>query len=223
MIFLRRAVLLLLSVMLLATAVSCVESRNPLSDEKTSILDERLIGDWRPEGENDVGHWRRSKSTKNAIESTDGENVAAKETLLIFTTAIKSKTYLSCRYIEEPIDDSRRAPPKICYTICQYEFPENDTLKVRFMDPDVIVKAIGDRKVRGEIKHQPGPGLLLMLLQKVLGVDDRIPIITDSPEGIAKYLESHADDCYPPRTTVMMLFKQRSGSEPGQGHKRTGR
>ena len=42
----KRVLPLLLVMPLMAVVASCVESRHPLSDEKTSKIDERLIGTW---------------------------------------------------------------------------------------------------------------------------------------------------------------------------------
>lgn len=39
-------------------------------------------------------------------------------------------------------------------------------------------------------------------------VEERTPIITDTPEGIARYLRAHADECYPAQTDSMLTFKR---------------
>ncbi len=39
-------------------------------------------------------------------------------------------------------------------------------------------------------------------------VEERTPVITDSPEGIARYLKAHADECFPKETEAKLTFKR---------------
>ncbi len=56
---LKRLLPLFLMAPLLALVTACVESKHPLSDEKTSKIDERLIGTWQDDS---MGVWRVKKA-----------------------------------------------------------------------------------------------------------------------------------------------------------------
>jgi hypothetical protein len=185
-------VLLVLASLPLVTAASCVDSQNPLSDEKTSVIDERLIGTWLPKAEkSDALVVKRSDTQKNTLEGIGGKKAdkTAADTLLLFTTTIQSKNYISIRRTEAQPDDSLKTPPKVSYDICQYHFLNNDTLEIRFMTPDVMEKAIKNAQLSGKI-------------------GDKEKAITASPEEIAKYLAVHADECYPKKSDYQLTFKR---------------
>lgn len=178
---------------LLAVVASCVESRHPLSDEKTSKIDERLVGTWRFEGDPDSFSLKKSADMENALELTEADPRAGKTLLL--TTAIKSKGYVS---IKAPLEDAKKKPTAASYGVCQYVFVDNDTVEVRGMEPEVIEKAIADRILDGEIMRTR---VLLFFPQKQ-------PIITAAPQAITRYLEAHADECYPAKADVVVILKR---------------
>jgi hypothetical protein len=205
MVFPKRVLTLLLVTSLLALAASCVESRHPLSDEKTSQVDQRLIGTWLPEGDAAAGHRvTRSVQTPNALDLlvTDANG---KGNALLFTTTIQSKAYLS---VKDLYDEGQKEGP-LAYTIYQYQFLDNDTVQLRGMEPDVIARAIADKRLGGEIRvSQRKSKRLFGLIESRKLVEERTPIITDTPEGIARYLRAHADECYPAQTDSMLTFKR---------------
>lgn len=184
---------------LLTVVASCVDSRNPASDEKTSKIDERLIGDWKESNDSD-GVWKvtKSKDVENALEvSPPDPNGPA--LVLAFTTTIKSKGYLSILDADkgEKQKDSgkeaKKKPEEVKYEIYQYVLTDNDTLEVRGMESKVIEKAIKDKQLVGEIVKEEK--------------EDK-PVITDTTEGIVRYLEAHADECYPEKTDYIMTWKR---------------
>jgi hypothetical protein len=154
---------------LLAVFASCVDSKYPLSDEKTSKIDEGLIGNWEYNGT-----WKVSKSrdVKNALEVMSPESTAPG---LAFTTTIGSGHYLSLGDKIPTADAKKRVGQ---YNIYRYRITDKDTVEFRGMDSEVIEKAIAAKQLRGQI------------------VDDE-PVITDTPEAIAKYIEANADTCFP--------------------------
>ena len=166
-------------------AASCVESRHPLSDEKTSKIDERLIGTWQMVSDSSVWKAKRSADTKNALE-LEITDANATSRALLFTTTLKSKNYASTK-------DLGKDAQKDCkerYDIYQYRFLDNDTIEGRNMDVDVVRKAITDKKLVGELDT------------------DKKPTITDSADGIARYLEANADACFPARDDDVLKFKR---------------
>ena len=124
-------------------------------------------------------------STKNALDVETKDDDGTHQSLL-FTTTVKGKQYLTLKGLGKEAQEDRKG----AYDIYQYRFLDNNTLEVRGMAPDVLEKAIGDKKLAGTIDKGNGP------------------IITDTPEGMARYLEAHADECYPLKTDYMLTFKR---------------
>ncbi len=127
----------------------------------------------------------KSAGTKNGLDvevkDADGTHQG-----LLFTTTVKGKQYMSFKDLSKETQKDRKG----AYDIYQYRFLDNDTVEGRGMAPGVLEKAIGDKKLAGTIDKDNGP------------------IITDSPEGMARYLEAHADQCYPSKTDYMLTFKR---------------
>jgi hypothetical protein len=201
----RPAWLLLIVASLVAVAPSCVESRHPLSDEKTSLIDQRLIGTWRLPDDPTVWEVRKSGQVRNALEVTIKERAGTGKGLL-FTTTIKSKSYLSFKELD---GDPKKKPEAAGYQICQYVFSDDGTLEVRAMEPDAIVKAISDKRLGGEtVLTKRTSRSILGLLRIESTRREKRPFITDQPENIARYLERHANECYPAKSDLVLTFKR---------------
>ncbi len=179
----KRLLPLFLTAPLLALVGACVESRHPLSDEKTSKIDERLIGTWQA----DKMVWRVKKSAdaKNALEAEIKDENGTSRALL-FATTVKGKQYMTLMGLGKEAQKDRKEP----YDIYQYRFVDNDTVEVRGMDGDVLRKAIAEKKLAGTTPK------------------DAAPTITASSAEIARYLEAHADECYPADTDFTLTFKR---------------
>ncbi len=193
---------------LLVFAASCVDSKNPLSDEKTSKIDERLIGTWTDQ-DNTV--WKIAKAAKDK-NSFDLALCEGDESLhyAMFTTTVKSKSYLSTTALQGEPDDAEKKPESVAYRIYQYVFVGNDTLEIRDMDPIVLIKAIDDKKLGGEVvisKRTVKP--LLGFFGKDQIVEEKTPIITDTSENIALYLENHANECFSPKAKAFFVLKRK--------------
>jgi hypothetical protein len=182
----RQAVMLFVAAALLAVFASCVESKNPLSNEKTSKIDERLIGIWKENSNDDVWKIQKRENAKNTLD-VELEKVVnfdgpAGETFhtQAFATTIKSKNYLS-------ILDSKKGGKTAAYMIYQYTFVDNNTVQVRGMENSVLEKAIANKQIAGKIV-------------------DKYHVITDTPAAIARYIEAHANECYPEKTAISFIF-----------------
>jgi hypothetical protein len=200
----RRVLSVLIAALMLSIAASCVDSRHPLSDEKTSTIDERFIGSWKYDN-GDVWRVKKSADVKNAFD-LKFPDPKAPATVLAFATTIKSKGYLSFR---DPDADAGKRPDAGGYDIYQYVFVDKDTVQVRGMDPDVIVKAIAEKKLGGEIhvtKKTTRP--IVGRFGKKQVVAEKTPVITDTPENLARYLRDHAAECYPEKTDYLLTFKR---------------
>jgi hypothetical protein len=172
----------------LIIAVGCnVESRYPLSDEKTSTPDLKLIGDWREKGDADKEGWRIAKHPKS-------ENVLMAFMLpaeldtpdLLFTTAIDGKKYLS--WGGRDLENNTTV-----FFVCRYEMPDENTLEVRFLPKDAIRKAITENRLAGKIKIETHkkPGVVAPMEQR------ETIRITAETKDLRAFVEANADSCFP--------------------------
>lgn len=183
----KRAVPLLLVVPLLAVVASCVESQQPLSDEKSSKIDERLIGTWQIENDATATYYvKGSADTKNCLDvELKEKDKSGVSRARVFTTTVKTKNYMST----VDMDEKAKKEQKGAYFIHQYRFLDHDTLDLRFMAHDVLKKAMAEKLIAGKIEENGAT-------------------ITDSPERIKRYLEAHADECYPAKTDLTLILKR---------------
>lgn len=187
-------------------------SEHPLSDEQTSVIDERLIGGWQvieqPEkhavekgaGENAqpqaapptplssrfaVG---RKEGTENTLESAHlriDEEVIKVSRTLIYATQLGSERYLSWRLQDE---DQKEKQPE--YLIMLYRVQGEDAVELSLLRHDVIGPAIEKGELPGKVKRRRNPPA---------GVDkpayDSIRI-SATPEEMAAYLKQHSPGCF---------------------------
>jgi len=184
----KRVFPLFLVASLLTVVASCVGSRNPASDEKTSKIDERLIGEWNVDGDS-VWKATKSKDVENALD-VDAPKPKGPGHVLVFATTIKSQGYLSIINVKD------KKSKEASYLICRYEFSDNDTVNIRFMKPKALAKAIQEKQIIGE------------MVKKDNDKKDT-PVITDTPEGIARYLEAHADECFTGKNEVLTCKRRK--------------
>jgi hypothetical protein len=170
---------------LLGLFTSCIDSEKPLSDEKTSKIDEKLVGNWTLED----GKWtvKKSADVKNALEVLGPDMTTPS---VLFTTTIKSKSYLS---VADRDPKAKNGPVSGTYQIYQYLFINDDTVEVRGMSSTAIEKAITNKVLQGKISD-----------------DDDEPVITDATDKIVKYIEAHADQCFlkPADNDERIIFKR---------------
>jgi hypothetical protein len=178
----RRIAMLFSFASLLVVAASCVETKHPLSDKKNSKIDARLIGNWKEPDDGSI--WKVTKDPKvpNTLVVVIPDAHGPIRTSALVTT-IKSKGYLSCL----DSDGSDEKDKEATYNIFQYVFIDKDTVEIRGMEAEVIAKAIARKEITGQIVKKE-------------------PIITDTPAGIARYLESHADECFPAKTNCLLTL-----------------
>ena len=173
----KRLLPLFLTAPLLALVGACVQSRHPLSDEKTAKIDQRLICTWQ--ADKMVCRVKKSADAKNALEAETKDKNGTSRALL-FATTVKGKQYMTLLGLGKEAEKDRKG----AYEIYQYRFFDNDTVEVRGMDSAVLRKAIAEKKLTGTSPKD----------------DD--PVITASSAELARYLEAHADECYPADTDL---------------------
>ena len=181
------------------TRLCLVETRHPLSDEKTSISDEHLIGDWeiRDGEEADVCHVRRRPGSQEMLEvsAQDGQGHVGR--VPFFTTRIGTERYLCFRaeYLgfSELIDGSGQRRDN-AYHFCLYEFPDEDTMTLYFpfFDADRIPAAVSSGELNGRISGEGGGSLFGIIPWPTA----RLVTLTDSPKRVTSFLEKYGRKCF---------------------------
>jgi hypothetical protein len=181
----RHATLLFL--FLLASISGCVPSKFPLSDEKTSKIDERLIGTWVITDDSErVALELHAKAGANALEDSEGE--------LLYTTSIGGDHYISEPYTEDG---------KHMWVICGYEFSKDGDLKVYQLNPAVLAKSIGAGELAGKVKsYRP------MFFGFVAPMEQNVEI-TDKTDQLLHYFARQGRDCWLTDDDSVLTFHRR--------------
>ena len=74
----------------------------------------------------------------------------------------------------------------------------------------IAAKELGGKIVVTKTKQRPFFGLF----GRERVVEEKEPLITDTPEGIVRYLRAHADDCYPAKDEVETFKRQKPARTP---------
>ena len=205
-----RIVLLLL--ILGCYGCSAVLSVQPLSDDSSSVLDERLYGRWQdPEkpDRSDTITIRHKRGTKGTLEIiSERKNRRGVERTIAF--ALRGKFDLLSARLELKEDANR-----VVYGICRYRFPRPDTLELYRLDAQIFGRAVEDGTLRGEVTYSerdPGPAddppRRLGVVERE--IDD--VTLTDEPERILEFIRRHGDKAFHSEPGVL----RRVGSQGGQ-------
>ncbi|MFP6753710.1 MAG: hypothetical protein VB855_18645 [Pirellulaceae bacterium] len=183
-------------------------SDHPLSDQKTSTVDDRLIGRWfqieEEEEEEDepksdeekateagksfefmtVGLKKNGRSTMVSIYlELDDDGELSVERNFFYTTTINKQHYLSWQQKDE--EDKK----SIKYVIVSYTLDASGLLTTRLMDNDKVVAAIEQGRVDGEIDIK---------IEQVNGKqkETKTAHLTASPEQLQRFLLETGTDCF---------------------------
>ncbi|MEN6450426.1 MAG: hypothetical protein ABFC96_08045 [Thermoguttaceae bacterium] len=178
------------------SAVSCGPVfLHPLSDEKTSDRDDRLLGQWKWAEGQDVMLVTVAKGKGKSLDikavGSSSENPKEKEEYAfpIFTTKIGSQCFLTMQSM-----DADAKKPLNTYTIVRYDLPDQQTLEVRPMEDDRIAAAIQSKELQGTLVTKKTTSFLGGLISMI---DETESItVSDSPENIARFLRKHGRDCF---------------------------
>ncbi len=150
------------------TSTGCVSSLKPLSDEKTSKPDVRLLGTWELEDKDKMEKHavviQAKKGAPNVLEASatqDGE----KETGDLLLTKIGNDHFVS---IGDKDDKG-----VMRYTIAKYVLKDDSTLECWGLNADFFAKAVENKELKGTVKQE---------LFKDVTLDD-------TPENLRKFLE----------------------------------
>lgn len=177
-----------------------VTSRHPLSDDKTSVIDKRLLGHWRRVVPGDKTNPQFSSFTVGRVKETDNtlelvlvelvaDDAVEVHRLRIFSTSINAKHFVS---VPKPHADGTE------YLIYQYKLVTNDRgrddeLHLFPMTVDVIVRAIEGDKLPGSVRRHKKP------LKHTAGKFNekyRHVRITATSEQLVAYIKEHEKDIF---------------------------
>jgi hypothetical protein len=207
----------------LASAGCDVEFRHPLSDESTSILDERLIGDWST-GDGEI--WRVTKRTgcKNSLELqiVGSPDPPPPPHGIIYTTVVGPHRFLSLR---DPVED---ADGRVS-SIYRYEYADEHTVTFFGQDLDAFRAAIAAKELRGEIRikkcecspplDSPVPSPDTQAITET--VENEIVTVTEPAEALTRYLAKNGLRCFPDKKRNRLTFRRvKPKSEGASEHNR---
>jgi hypothetical protein len=188
----RRSMLVLFALLPLLGASCAVRSKHPLSDEKNSQLDDRLIGRWRivdrEKGSSDKrpdGIISVSKSGERKLEATvtletSPQGEGDRKKCFVFTTRVDSQSYMSVRAAGGD------------FLLLAYSFPDKDAVAIWGLDQTKLAAAIGTKELQGKVESR-------WLCAFVFGFVP-IPFKTTSvmiegdPEALMRYIQKHGAD-----------------------------
>lgn len=209
---LRKCLALLMLASLLA-GCTIPYSDHPLSDQKTSTVDDRLIGRWLQVDEDEeksdeeraseagksfefitVGLKKNGRSTMVLVYvELDDDGELSVEQSFFYTTIINKQHYLSWQHKDK---DNKKS---IKYLIASYTLDSGGLLTTHLMDNDKIVAAIEQGRVDGEIDIR---------IEKVLEnpKETKIAHLTASPEQLRRFLLETGTDCFDDEHAMRFQF-----------------
>jgi len=178
---------IMLAALVLATlATGCSPtSKEPLSGEENSKLDERLLGKWQDNWDWEAGVGRVEPSfaeIKRKVGSATGleliefpKRPGDADRLPFYTTKIGDYGYLTI--------DAGNPPDGKAFYILRYRFVGDDTVDFYVMDDKAIARAIMKNELKGSyLGGHPS--------------NAKCVSIADSRDNLRRYLEKHGDECY---------------------------
>ena len=210
-------------------------SDHPLSDNKTSTVDDRLLGRWLQLDEDDetkaeekadaarntfefmtVGLKKSNSKTMVMIHvELDDDGELSVERAFFFTTTIHKQHYLSYQQKEEKKEEKEEEEKKkvIKYVIASYDLNESGLLTVQLMDNDKLVTAIEQGRVDGEIEIKT---------EQVNGKqkETKTAHLIASPEQLRRFLLETGTDCFNDEHPMKFQFLGRDNREQPQQEKK---
>jgi hypothetical protein len=161
---------------LLLCIVGCVNTARPLTDQKTSTPDLKLLGSWeltdpdKPDEPHAVTVTRKKDSTTvlHAV-GKDGEKT---EELDLFCTKVGDNLLLSAQTEKDG---------KQVFAIAKYQLSGETSLKVWVLDVEFFAAAVKKKELKGTIKQQ----------QFLVDVS-----LDDTPENLRKFIEKNGAKCF---------------------------
>ena len=170
-------------------------SKHPLSDEKTSKIDERLIGAVadidRDKPEEYAGQVLIGKrgTAENVLEAVDLQ-FDDQSHVVVNRVPMSTTTVGELHLFSTPEDVFGKHDPKEYvskdYEIFMYAMPDADTVNVYFMDNDVIGASVANKELSGSVSATYFFG----------SAQYSASTIKASPEELRKYIERTGKKCF---------------------------
>ncbi len=200
--------------------VGCDHARSvqPLSNEQTSTLDQRLIGGWEPvdrqqDGETSTLWVGRKPGSKKALELVmvgiaDDQTI---ETLRMpMFVRHGQANYLSVD-LASVLKEWDETGPSWCF--CKYEMPDDRTIVLHVPKPEALREAVRQGKLKGTLL-KPHTFWLFGFLP-VTGPMKGDVVLADPPEKIVAFLDKQKDAW---TDEPIVLKKVRLTGEPKAKH-----
>lgn len=184
----------------------CIEYNEHVSSEEETIVDTRLIGDWKdasrnagPDDRYTISPGSISDETRSLLVFVEGD-VTGPATLR--TTRIGDHDFLSGQL---PPDTFTK---KTVWEIYRYKFVSKDEVKIFELNEEKVADAIRAGDLKGTFKtHRPGLVLWLLGVETTRAADR----ITSTREELRQYLAEHPDDCFDLKTPLYHLKRVKKG------------
>ena len=174
---------------------SCVMSEKPLSDERTSRVDQKLIG-----------AWRQVKSKGNPDAMTIGRKEIGSNVMQWVSLSLDKKQQVRVKRYDLFIKPGKTDYISIALkpdanVIGKYKTPDSSTFHLYLLDLQVIGKAVEEGKLKGKIERQvvaeaAEQGKAKGKIEKKSTGDYKSVMLSDEPARIIDFLEKNAATCY---------------------------
>ncbi|MDH3976285.1 MAG: hypothetical protein OEV42_18625 [Deltaproteobacteria bacterium] len=146
-------------ILLLISGCCPLVSQSPLSDPSKAYFDERLSGTWKLQGENKetvylhIGKMENNHARIVSIEHKSSGRLDLME-FVMFPTKIAGHDYMNVSFVK-PYNDIEENKP--AYYIARYDFRDDNSFSLSFLDKDMISRAIRTGQLKGETEMRSIP------------------------------------------------------------------
>jgi hypothetical protein len=189
----------------------CVVSRHPLSDEKTSIAEPRLIGAWQDADEaksKEEDASTKAPSPSERLDAKPGSDVALvykpskqsaddkEQEITVFATKLGERRYLSFGGRDEKKDHDE-------WFVFQYEWKGDDSFRMRPMDVKVVGEDVRGGRIKGRIEER-------QKRSNTKGSEDTHPSVElqATMEELREYVEAHGDRLFEEKWLTVRRVKE---------------
>ncbi|MCC7085770.1 MAG: hypothetical protein IT427_12275 [Pirellulales bacterium] len=167
----------------------CVSSLKPLSDEKASTPDERLLGTWEFEDKETMEKHtivvERKQDAAKVLRASAIEK-GKQESADLLITKIGNDHFVSV--------GNKDGQGVMKYTIAKYELADGNTLNFWGFETEFFAKAVENNELKGTVKQD---------LFKEVTLDD-------TPENLRKFIEKNGAQCFT-KETAMTIKRLKGG------------
>jgi len=207
----RKSITLAVASLFPGILTSCVYTTYPVSNEKTSTIDGRLIGTWKPEkterdpfATDSFSMIGRKKGTQNTLEIVT-VTMGLDHTLKVDRFAMYAHTGKT-KYLSIQIKPDAEA-----YLIFRYAMADERTLLIYSPKMQMFEQAVrkGDLHARQEALPNAKVGTTNDPDRSAKDVPIDVRVITDPPEVLLRFLEENNNKCFEDRPSVLKKIEVR--------------